>query len=99
MTCPGTVHKTHGTICLLIWKQETMQRAFIAILTFSLGTGKLKRDRKSLRNSVLIYVRRDSPVLTMFFIPAAPYPFSFGTSLSQVEILPDPFVIQVEIFF
>lgn len=82
MTCPGTVHKTHSTICLLIWRQKTMQRAFIAILTFSLGTGKFKRDRKALRNSVLIHVRRDPPVLVMFFISRGPYPFSFGTSLS-----------------
>lgn len=60
-----------------------MQRAFIAILTFSLGTGKFKRDRKALRNSVLIHVRRDPPVLVMFFISRGPYPFSFGTSLSH----------------
>lgn len=72
-----------------------MQRAFIAILTFSLGTGKFKRDRKALRNSVLIYVRRDLPVLMMFFISTAPY-LSF---LTHVEILPDPFPIQVEFLF
>lgn len=60
-----------------------MQRAFIAILTFSLGTGKFKRDRKALRNSVLIHVRRDPPVLVMFFISTGPYSFSFGTSLSH----------------
>ena len=83
MTCPGTVHKTHGTICLLIWKQEKMQRAFIAILTFSLGAGKFKRDGKALRNSVLIYVGRDSPALTMLFTSTAPYPLPFGTSLSH----------------
>lgn len=83
MTCPGTVHKTHGTICLLGWKQETMQRAFIAILTFALGTGKSKRNRRALRNSVLIHPRRDSPASRVFFVSTAPYAFSFGTSLSR----------------
>lgn len=83
MTCPGAVHKTHRTVCLLIQKEETMQGAFIAILTFSLGTGKLKRDRKAMRSSVLMCVGRDLPVLMMFFISTAPYSFSFGTTLSH----------------
>lgn len=82
MTCPGPVHKTHGTILLLIWKQKMMQGVLVAILTFSLGTGKCKGDRKPSRNSVLICVRRDFCVLTMFFTSTAPHPFSFGASLT-----------------
>lgn len=42
MTCPEPVHKTHGTILLPLWKQQMMQGVFVAILTFSLGTGKCK---------------------------------------------------------
>lgn len=83
MTCPGPVHKTHSTILLLIWKQEMMQGVFVAILTFSLGTGKCKGDWKPSRNSVLICVRRDFCLLTMFFTSTAPHPFFFDAS-SQV---------------
>lgn len=81
MTCPGPVHKEHGTVLLLIWKQEMMQGVFVAILTFSLGTGKCKGDRKPLRNSVLICVRRDF-VCQLFFTSTALHPFSFDASLT-----------------
>lgn len=94
MTCFGTAGKVPGTICLFIWKQEKMQRAFIALLTLSLGTGKFKRTGKALRSSALICARRDR----WCFPYLHPIPFVSYMSLSQVEISPDPFLIEVYIF-
>lgn len=64
-----------------------MQGVFVAILTFSLGTGKCKGDRKPLRNSVLICVRRDFLYVNCFLHPQL-CTLSLLMHLSQVEVSP-----------